>query len=1101
MVWDVEAATWLRALTDERLGEAVDAGTFRRGAGYANAGMVTQVATLNRGRVVIAKVEGSGSSSYQTILSNHSDSMDQLIAWSARCSCPVASDCKHAVAVILTVRDALGGVAEAVPSWEEALAPFASDPTTERLDQGMPMALIVESVIAPRDTWDRYGVPRVRLRPTRRTKAGTWSKKFSWSDVRGRRVWSPGSNLERHRAALEALATLHGVSSGASHRYGYESTAAGVHLDDFGGEVWPVLRRARDAGVALIGSEAGEPVILEDDVAEVSLDVVRSDSGLVLQPLIEGGGAGSGDAGVGGVDEVQFIGEPAHGLAFVREGSLTLARFASPVASDVADLIRDSRGLEIPEADVDRFVTLYLGRLRERLTVVSSDGSVDLDEPEPPRLHVHVRGDGHGVRIDLGFVYVAGDQQYVVSGSGGSVPRDRRGEHALLIGIETLDEIPGATTRVQGSTRWRLHPTVTLQGASAVHVLTDVVPRLDGDPRVVVELDDDLPSFEELDAEPQVTICAAGDESGSSDWLDLGIAVTVGDVEVPFEPLFQALVQGEEILHLETGEWFRLDHPVLADLRALIEEARELAEPEAGHLRVSRYQADLWDELSDLGEIEVERGNAWRASIETLREIDTLPAPPVPASLGATLRPYQVEGYHWLTTLWDAGLGGVLADDMGLGKTVQTLALLARALEADELNRPVLVVAPTSVVGTWASEAAKFVPDLEVRALGQTHRRRGTTVTEAVEGAHLVVTSYAVLRIDAEQFAEVEWRGVILDEAQFVKNDRSKTHQALRRLSAPFVLAVTGTPLENSLMDLWSLFALAAPGLYPRRDQFSELYRKPIESGAQPELLDRLRRRVRPLMLRRTKGQVALDLPPKQIQVLPVDLSPTHRRVYDRHLQRERKRVLGLLDDPDANRVAILASLTRLRQLSLDPGLVEEDLRGQGTSAKIDVLVEHLHELAVEGHRALVFSQFTGFLTLVRERLDAEGISTSYLDGSTRDRAQVIEGFKQGDATAFLISLKAGGVGLTLTEADYVFVLDPWWNPAAEAQAIDRAHRIGQDKPVMVYRLVSTGTIEEKVVALQERKRDLFERVVDDGGALSGAITSTDIRALLDPDT
>ena len=250
-------------------------------------------------------------------------------------------------------------------------------------------------------------------------------------------------------------------------------------------------------------------------------------------------------------------------------------------------------------------------------------------------------------------------------------------------------------------------------------------------------------------------------------------------------------------------------------------------------------------------------------------------------------------------------------------------------------------------------------------------------------------------------------------------------------------------------------------------------------------------------MLRRTKEQVALDLPPKQVQVVPVDLAPTHRRVYDRHLQRERKRVLGLMEDPDANRVAILASLTRLRQLSLDPSLVDEDLPGQRSSAKIDVLVEHLRELAVEGHRALVFSQFTGFLGIVRERLQDEGISTSYLDGATTHRAEVIDGFKQGEQTAFLISLKAGGVGLTLTEADYVFVLDPWWNPAAEAQAIDRAHRIGQDRPVMVYRLVSAGTIEDKVLALQERKRDLFERVVDDGGTLSGAITSADIRALL----
>ncbi|MDN5717255.1 MAG: DEAD/DEAH box helicase [Janibacter sp.] len=1097
MVWDLASATWVRTLTDERLEEALDLGTFQRGVGYADREMVTQIATLNRGRVVVAKVKGSGAQSYQTIISQHSDPKDDVLEWSARCSCPVATDCKHAVAVILTVRDALGGDEPAVSSWEQALSPFAAEQPAERLEQGgSPMALIVEIVLDSRGVWNQPPEPRVRLRPTRRTKAGGWAKKYGWSEVRGH-GWSSATVLESHRQVLDELAKLHDLRSGGGYRYSY-GTAMTCYLDDFGADVWPALRRIHDAGVALIDGESHEPIELDDSPAEMVLDVTRAGGGLLLRPVVEGLAGGSDDEDQ--IEEIHLVGDPSHGLVITREdGSLTLASLTSPLAADVAALVGLQRAVEVPEADVDRFLALYLTRLRRRLPVISSDHSVDLPESVAPRLHVHVRAAGHGIRLDLGFVYAAGAQSHVVgAAAAGAVPRDHAAERALVREIEALTAIPGAISGDRAGHRWMLQPSVSLRGPHAIHVLTQVVPLLDDDPRVVVELDDDLPTYEELVDEPQIAI-GAGDTSGGSDWLDLHVSVTIGDVEIPFEPLFEALVRGDELMHLETGEWFRLDHPVLTDLRALIAEARELAEPEAGHLRLSRYQADLWDELSDLGDIAVDREHAWRASVETLREIDTLPAPSVPTSLGATLRPYQLEGYHWLTTLWDAGLGGVLADDMGLGKTVQALALLARAHEAGDLDRPVLVVAPTSVVGTWASEAAKFVPDLEVCTLGSTHKRRGSSVVEAVEGAQLVVTSYAVLRIDAEQFTEVEWRGVILDEAQFVKNDRSKIHQALRGLSAPFVLAVTGTPLENSLMDLWSLFALAAPGLYPRRDQFNDLYRKPIESGAQPELLDRLRRRIRPLMLRRTKEQVALDLPPKQVQVLPVDLTPTHRRVYDRHLQRERKRVLGLLEDPDGNRVAILASLTRLRQLSLDPGLVDEELLGQGASAKIDVLVEHLRELAVEGHRALVFSQFTGFLGLVRDRLDAEGITTSYLDGSTTNRPEVIDGFKQGEQTAFLISLKAGGVGLTLTEADYVFILDPWWNPAAEAQAIDRVHRIGQDRPVMVYRLVSTGTIEEKVLALQERKRDLFERVVDEGGALSGAITSTDIRALLDP--
>lgn len=1097
MVWKVESATWVQRLTDDHIEDLTDVGTFHRGQGYAQVGMVTQAATLNRGRGIVAKVMGSGPDSYQTIVSLDGDPDAEVITWSGRCSCPVGTDCKHAVAVLLTVRDHLGGVVEAgpaAPRWEEALSGL-TEAATAPLERGSSLALVVESVRVAQDPYDRIGVPRVRIRPTRRTKAGHWAKKCSWSEVldrgfvRGRPSVHPD-----HGRALETLVAMHRVVKNPhGYRHGLDAPYPNVYLDDFGPEIWPTLRRLRDAGVALIASEAGEQVTVDEVGTEIGLDALRASDGVHLRSTVASHPEGPDDDTV----ELQLIGDPGHGVALLGD-TLTLAPLSGPITPALTALVRDPLGLTIPEEDVDRFLALYLGRLREQVTVISSDGSVDLPQPAPPRLHVHVRGEGGGVRLDLGFAYAAGSSVHVVpAGAGGSVPRDTKGEQALLAGVEALAEIPGAVTRAVASMHRRMQTSVTLTGPSAIRVVTEVLPLLEEDERVLLEVDEDVPAYEELDAEPRIAIHEQGGQS-ESDWLDLGITVTVGEIEVPFEALFHALVRGEEIMQLETGEWFRLDHPVLIDLRALIEEARALAEPESGQLRLSRYQVGLWDELADLGDVDIEREHSWLRSVEALREIDVGAAPALPESFAATLRPYQLDGYHWLTTLWDSGLGGVLADDMGLGKTVQALALIARAAEAGELDEPVLVIAPTSVVGTWAGEAARFAPDLDVRVLAQTHTRRGATVAESTAGADLVVTSYAVLRIDAEEFADVPWRGVLIDEAQYVKNSRSKTHHAIRRLSAPFVLVVTGTPLENSLMDLWSMLALAAPGLYPRRETFVEVYRKPIESGAEPELLDRLRRRIRPLMLRRTKEAVALDLPPKQVQVTPVELSPTHRRVYDRHLQRERKRVLGLLDDPDANRVAILASLTRLRQLSLAPELVDDADAGTLTSAKVDLLVEHLHELAEEGHRVLVFSQFTRFLGLVRERLTAEGLTTCYLDGATRDRAAVIEEFRSGDALAFLISLKAGGVGLTLTEADYVYVLDPWWNPAAEAQAIDRAHRIGQDRPVMVHRLVSSGTIEEKVLALQERKRDLFERVVDDGGALSGTITSEDIRALLD---
>jgi len=479
---------------------------------------------------------------------------------------------------------------------------------------------------------------------------------------------------------------------------------------------------------------------------------------------------------------------------------------------------------------------------------------------------------------------------------------------------------------------------------------------------------------------------------------------------------------------------------------------------------------------------------------------------------------------------------------MGLGKTVQVLAVVQRLVEErekaegqvptdvgtgkdseltdfDALNGPegtgpVLVIAPTSVVGSWVEQAERFCPNLRVRAVTRTAAKREETLEQIAEGSDVVVTSYTIARLCEEEFIAQDWAWVVCDEAQFVKNRTSATYKAVRRLRAPSTIAITGTPLENSLMDLWALMSIAAPGLLPDPERFGQVYRKPIDRG-DAEALGRLRRRMRPFLLRRTKEQVAADLPAKTEQVLAVELGAKHRKAYDQRLARERQRILGLLEEDTAqSRFIALKALTTLRQMALDPALVDGDggNDGSGTtaargamgakdkaaatppegqrrsgrrpspSAKVEVLLEHLGPIVSEGHRALIFSQFTRYLSGVREHLEDAGVRTAYMDGSTPDRQKVIDAFRAGEADVFLISLKAGGFGLTLTEADYVFLLDPWWNPQAEEQAVDRTHRIGQDKPVMVYRLVSADTIEEKVMALKEKKAELFARVVEGTG-------------------
>jgi SNF2 family DNA or RNA helicase len=615
----------------------------------------------------------------------------------------------------------------------------------------------------------------------------------------------------------------------------------------------------------------------------------------------------------------------------------------------------------------------------------------------------------------------------------------------------------------------------------------------------------DIADYREAEEAPVVSISTKATEQ--RDWFDLGIQISLEGQPVSFAAVFSALAAGQTKMLLPSGAYFSLDLPELHQLRALIEEARSLQDNKDAPLQISRFQAGLWDELAQLGIVD-EQAAAWRSAVGGLLEggIEGLPLPP---SLNAELRPYQLEGFNWLSFLYKHSLGGVLADDMGLGKTVQALALMCAAKEqaaaaaaadgaeltANDGGTPFLVVAPTSVVGNWAAEAARFAPGLTVRTVSETFAKNSQDAAVELGGADIVITSYALFRIDYDSYASKAWAGLVLDEAQFVKNHQSKAYQCARKLPAAFKLAITGTPLENNLMEFWALTSIVAPGLFSSPKRFAEYYQKPVEKNGDKGQLEKLRRRVRPLMMRRTKDQVIKDLPPKQEQILEVVLNPRHQKVYQTHLQRERQKILGLIEDVNKNRFTIFQSLTLLRQLSLDASLVDPSLSGV-RSSKLDVLFEQLEDLVAEGHRALIFSQFTGFLGKVRERLVEEKIEFCYLDGGTRNRTDVVNEFKNGSAPVFLISLKAGGFGLNLTEADYVFLLDPWWNPASEAQAVDRTHRIGQARNVMVYRLVAKDTIEEKVMALKARKSQLFADVMEGDALSGGAITAEDLAGL-----
>ncbi len=922
---------------------------------------------------------------------------------------------------------------------------------------------------------------RLGVRPVVMSATGNW--------VRGNTSWG-SVGYQGNRLGLDPAQQRWFAQFAALHRSTREvfssTESEWLYLDDFQSALlWPLLDQAEPLGIALVAGKSTANLALGRG-AEIGLDVIATGSGIRVTPslVIDGERCRlDHDEVTGGarVSAVGVIGD--HGVYSVTVHpivTVALAPTATRTSPEARRLLRE-RPVEVPTGEMPEFLADHYPRLRRSVAVRSTDGSVALPETPPPVLVLTAAfAAEHVLHLDWTWDY-DGERLPLTAPTGSSQParavRDAAFENAVVAGVaEALGQR-------------ELRASDVLSGLATAEFCADVLPSLRTRASVRVETVGAPPDYRELVEVPKLTITAV--ESQKRDWFDLGVVVTVGGRTVPFLPLFTALAKGKKKLLLVDGTYLSLAQPVFDDLRRLIEEAAGLDEWETG-LRVSRYQTSLMADFEDLAD-ETHQAIAWREAARALGDVTRLEKVQVSAGVDAELRPYQHEGFTWLAFLYRYGLGGILADDMGLGKTLQTLALIAHA----DADRPFLVVAPTSVVPTWLTEAARFTPGLTVRGVGSTEQAGGGAIRGIATGAHVVVTSYALFRLDFAAYQGVEWAGLILDEAQFVKNPASQAHRCAVELNAPFTLAITGTPMENSLLDLWALFAVVAPGLFPSMRRFTEQYLRPIERGDAPELVARLQRRIRPLLLRRTKELVAAELPAKQEQVIRVDLTPEHRAIYDTFLQRERQKLLGLIDDLDRNRFIVFRSLTLLRMLSLDASLIDQQYAGIASS-KLDALMERLDDVVAEGHRALVFSQFTTFLQKAADRLDAAQVAYEYLDGSTLRRAEVIERFRSGDAPVFLISLKAGGFGLNLTEADYVFLLDPWWNPASEAQAVDRVHRIGQTRSVNVYRLVAEGTIEEKVMALRDRKAQLFDAVLDDDAGFGAALSAADLRGLLE---
>lgn len=762
-----------------------------------------------------------------------------------------------------------------------------------------------------------------------------------------------------------------------------------------------------------------------------------------------------------------------------------------PIANENALKILSFFPLRIPAAAEEEFRQHYFAPLNARMPLVGESVKWEIIQAKPvPRLYLSKEGD-EPLLAELRFGY--GD--YEVRGSlrppaeaiitspsswgGVKILRDietERSYYDLLTDATYGLKRAGADKPGFFQIRARTHPLDFL--TKCIPALTAAGFEIYGE-KNIAKLNPHRPTL-------SLTV------SSGIDWFDVQAMVRYGEQEVSLNEIRKILKRGERYVKLADGSIGQIPEEWLERYKHLF----ALAEETVNGLRVNDLQLSLLDEL--LAEAETTNiAPEFHAKRERLRGFERIVEQPLPQGFTGELRPYQKAGYDWLHFLHEYGFGGILADDMGLGKTVQALTLLQALKERDQLPRPALLVVPKSLVVNWQREAARFTPALRLlEFMGNTRQRD----PELFAQYDIVITTYGTMLRDIEFLRGYRFSYVILDESQAIKNPLAQSSKAARLLQADHRLCLTGTPVENNAYELWSQFAFLNPGLLGSLDYFKSEFAAAIErrdEAAQPAV-EVLRRLTYPFILRRTKEQVAPELPPRSERIIFTDLVPAQRKLYHQTRDYYRGLLLGLLkESADLNdvRFKILEGLLRLRQVCIHPRLVDPAYRGD--SAKFEVLLETLETLRAEGHKALVFSQFVQTLGLLRQEMDARGLAYAYLDGQTHNRQEQVDRFQNDPGTPFfLISLKAGGFGLNLTAADYVLHIDPWWNPAVEMQASDRAHRIGQDKPVFIYKFIARDTVEEKILELQARKRELVEQLIAADGSVLKSLTREDVKML-----
>ena len=745
--------------------------------------------------------------------------------------------------------------------------------------------------------------------------------------------------------------------------------------------------------------------------------------------------------------------------------------------------------MTFPSGQLERVLTFFAAHLPRHQLALEADG-LKVEENVEPTFLLTVEGNAEKVKGKLAARYgeavtvaVNPDAVHLGYAGGGGA-----GGAKLFLRKEAQERAAGQALKALGFRHDAASETYEVEGDEAIDFWVKGRSSLPKDWQVFVAQPPKLKVRAKLKPKIRVNMSQVS-------WFELDAEFITDDQAVDLGAVRLWLGSGRRYLALKDGTFAEADRASIQAAADLLEEAG--AAPGRTKTKLPLFHAPALDLLASLGEVEID-AKAKKAMAE-LREIDGIPAVKTPASLAATLRHYQEAGLAWLWFLNRHGLSGVLADDMGLGKTVQAIALLLK-LKQEQGGAPALVVAPTSVLANWEREVERFAPSLKVVTWHGADRQEKADELKSVD---LVLTSYALIRRDVAQLKELKFRVVILDEAQNIKNADSATAQACKSMQADTRLALTGTPLENRLTELWSLFDFLMPGFLGTVDAFSDRFEHPISVQGDVSVRDRLKKRIHPFVLRRLKTEVAKDLPPKTEVVTYCEMDPAQASLYREVLEDSRRKVTEQIEKVGFNRsrVSILAALMRLRQVCCDPRLLKLP---PGTllppSAKLDRFGELVDDLVAEGHRALVFSQFTEMLALLETKATEKGYASLYLDGRTKDRMAKVDAFNdEKGPPLFFISLKAGGTGLNLTSADYVIHYDPWWNPAVEDQATDRTHRIGQTRAVFSYKLITKGTVEEKILALQQRKRELAAGVLGTDAEVGKALTEKDVEELFRP--